>query len=59
MSTIATSRMVDCVLATTSDYLPVAVRREALRAFVNIFGCTVGGSHHEAVALDKTREETS
>ena len=31
--------------------LPAAVRREALRTFVNIFGCTVGGSRHEAVAI--------
>lgn len=47
----ATSRMVDYVLATTAYSLPAPVRREALRTFVNIFGCTVGGSRHEAVAL--------
>lgn len=47
----ATSRMVDYVLATTADSLPAPVRREALRTFVNIFGCTVGGSRHDAVAM--------
>ncbi len=50
-TTDATSRVVDYVLATTADSLPAPVRREALRTFVNIVGCTVGGSQHDAVAL--------
>jgi 2-methylcitrate dehydratase PrpD len=50
-TTEATSRMVDYVLATTPDSLPASVRREALRSFVNIVGCTVGGSRHDAVAM--------
>jgi 2-methylcitrate dehydratase PrpD len=27
------------------------VRREALRSFVNIMGCTIGGARHEVVDL--------
>lgn len=50
----ATSRMVDYVLATTPDSLAAPVRREALRSFLNILGCTIGGSRHEAVMLTES-----
>src|SRR5580658_8185953 len=34
---------------------PDAVRREALRSFFNIVGCTIGGARHEMVDIaDKT-----
>jgi 2-methylcitrate dehydratase PrpD len=50
----ATTRMVDYILAATLDSLPAPVRHEALRSFVNIFACTIGGSRHEAVALTES-----
>ncbi|MEJ0019986.1 MAG: MmgE/PrpD family protein [Acetobacteraceae bacterium] len=46
-----TARLTDYLLAARWDDLPQAVRHEALRSFVNIMGCTIGGARHEAVAL--------
>ena len=47
----ATAALADYVLAARPDDLPAPVRREALRSFVNILGCMVGGSQHAAVAV--------
>jgi 2-methylcitrate dehydratase PrpD len=46
-----TSRITDYILAARWTDLPDSVRRETLRSFVNILGCTVGGARHEVVAL--------
>ena len=46
-----TMGLAEYVAATRPGHLPEAVRREALRAFVNIVGCIVGGSRHEAVEI--------
>lgn len=46
-----TSRLAEFIAARVPGNLPEPVRREALRAFVNIVGCTVGGSRHEAVDI--------
>lgn len=45
----ATAVLTDYVLTTSSKSIPAAVRREGLRSFVNILGCTVGGARHDAV----------
>lgn len=47
----ATAALADYVLAARAADLPEAARREALRSFVNVFGCMVGGSRHEAVEI--------
>ena len=53
-----TARLTDYILATRWNDLPETVRREALRSFFNILGCTIGGARHEAVdILDKTLSE--
>ena len=50
-----TSTLTDYILAARWSDLPEQVRHEALRSFVNILGCTIGGAHHEAVdILDRT-----
>jgi len=50
-----TERIARYAVDTTSADLPEAVRREALRGFFNIVGCTIGGAWHEIVDLtDKT-----
>ena len=45
----ATARLAEYLVAARSADLPEAARRETLRSFVNILGCMVGGSRHEAV----------
>ena len=45
----ATSAIADYVLATGYADLPAAVRKEGLRTFFNVLGCTVGGAKHEAI----------
>jgi 2-methylcitrate dehydratase PrpD len=46
-----TGRLTDYIVAARWSDLPTAVRREALRSFVNIMGCTIGGAQHEVVDL--------
>jgi len=46
-----TARLAEYVVDTAPCDLPDAVRREALRSFFNIVGCTVGGGRHEIVDL--------
>ena len=46
-----TSRITDYILAARWADLPDNVRRETLRSFVNILGCTIGGARHEVVEL--------
>lgn len=48
----ATAQIVDYVLAAKPADLPAAVKKEGLRSFFNILGCTLGGARHGAV--DKT-----
>lgn len=45
----ATGRLARYVLGTKVKDLPPEVRVEARRAFLNIFGCMLGGARHEAV----------
>ena len=45
----ATSEIADYVLATGYESLPAAVRKEGLRSFFNVLGCTVGGARHAAI----------
>ncbi len=53
-----TSRITDYILAARWADLPDNVRRETLRSFVNILGCTIGGARHEVVELaDSTLTE--
>ena len=47
----ATNRLAGYIVSAVPGDLPEAVRHEALRAFVNILGCTIGGSRHEAVEI--------
>jgi 2-methylcitrate dehydratase PrpD len=49
-----TARLTDYILAARWTDLPQNVRREALRSFVNIIGCTIGGARHEVVDLADT-----
>jgi 2-methylcitrate dehydratase PrpD len=49
-----TSRLTDYIVAARWPDLPAPVRRETLRSFVNILGCTVGGARHEVVDLADT-----
>jgi 2-methylcitrate dehydratase PrpD len=44
-----TARITDYILSTTWTDLPQNVRRETLRSFFNILGCTIGGARHEVV----------
>ena len=37
------------VLETKIEAIPENVRREGIRSFVNIIGCALGGSRHDAV----------
>jgi 2-methylcitrate dehydratase PrpD len=46
-----TRRLTDYIVAAQWADLPVSVRREALRSFVNIMGCTIGGARHAVVDL--------
>ncbi|HLY88962.1 MAG TPA: MmgE/PrpD family protein [Acetobacteraceae bacterium] len=53
-----TARITDYILAARWSDLPDNVRREALRSFFNILGCTIGGARHDVVALaDKSLAE--
>lgn len=45
----ATGRLARYALGTTLKDLPPDVRVEARRAFLNIFGCMLGGARHETV----------
>jgi len=45
----ATADIATFVLKTGYADLPAAVRKEGLRSFFNIVGCTVGGAKHEAI----------
>lgn len=47
----ATKQIADYVAAARPEDLPETVRRESLRSFVNIVGCTLGGARHEVIAL--------
>ena len=44
-------KVADYMVAVRPDDLPEPVRREALRSFVNILGCTLGGARHEVIGL--------
>lgn len=44
-------RIADYIVAARPEDLPEPVRREALRSFVNIVGCTLGGARHEVIGL--------
>jgi 2-methylcitrate dehydratase PrpD len=46
-----TGRLTDYLVTVRWSDLPASVRREALRSFVNIMGCTIGGARHEVVDL--------
>src|SRR5690348_1075601 len=46
-----TERLTDYIVTARWSDLSAPVRREALRSFVNIMGCTVGGARHEVVDL--------
>ena len=46
-----TSSLAEFVVTAGYDSLPDTVRHEGTRAFLNIVGCTLGGSQHEAVGL--------
>ena len=50
-----TAKLTESIISAGWTDLPVNVRHEALRSFVNIMGCTVGGARHEVVDLaDRT-----
>jgi 2-methylcitrate dehydratase PrpD len=49
-----TSRLTDYIVAARWSDLPANVRRETLRSFFNILGCTIGGARHEVVDLADT-----
>jgi 2-methylcitrate dehydratase PrpD len=44
-------RLADYIVAARPSDLPEPVRREALRSFVNIVGCTLGGARHDVIGL--------
>jgi 2-methylcitrate dehydratase PrpD len=53
-----TARITDYIQAARWSDLPDNVRRETLRSFFNILGCTIGGARHEVVELaDKSLAE--
>jgi 2-methylcitrate dehydratase PrpD len=45
------TRIADYIVAARPEDLPEPVRREALRSFVNIVGCTLGGAQHDVIGL--------
>src|SRR5258708_25872687 len=50
-----TARLADYAANANPADWPNTVRREALRSFFNVVGCTVGGARHEMVHIaDKT-----
>ncbi len=53
-----TARLTDYIQSARWSDLPENVQREAVRSFVNILGCTIGGAQHEVVDLaDRTLSE--
>lgn len=44
-------QLADYFAAARPNDLPEPVRREALRSFVNIVGCTLGGAKHDVIGL--------
>src|SRR3954469_21133042 len=44
-------RIANYIVAARPEDLPEPVRREALRSFVNIVGCTLGGARHDVIGL--------
>jgi len=44
-------RLAEYFVAARPDDLPEPVRREAVRSFVNIVGCALGGARHEVISL--------
>lgn len=46
-----TARLADYAVNADAARWPDAVRREALRSFFNIVGCTIGGARHEMVDI--------
>jgi 2-methylcitrate dehydratase PrpD len=48
-----TRRLAEYMATVTPRELPDSVRREARRAFLNILGCSIGGSRHEMVRITK------
>ncbi len=49
MTNAATRQIAEFVIGATPSDMPEAVRAEAVRAFVNFVGCTLGGATHDAV----------
>lgn len=47
----ATADIANYVCATHAADLPADAKREGLRSFFNILGCTVGGARHEAIEV--------
>lgn len=53
-----TTKLTTYIMTARWSDLPDNVRHEALRSFVNIIGCTIGGARHEVVELaDRTLGE--
>lgn len=46
-----TRRLAEHIAAARPEDLPEPVRREALRSFVNIVGCMLGGARHSVIGL--------
>ena len=46
----ATALLARFILETKMEAIPETVRREGVRSLVNIIGCALGGSHHDAVS---------
>jgi 2-methylcitrate dehydratase PrpD len=46
-----TARLADFAVNTNATQWPDAVRREALRSFFNVVGCTIGGARHAMVEI--------
>ena len=49
-----TARIAEFAATTDASDWPDAVRREALRSFFNIVGCTIGGARHGMVDIADT-----
>ncbi len=53
-----TQRLTDYIVAARWSDMPAPVRRETLRSFFNILGCTIGGARHDVVEIaDRTLGE--
>lgn len=46
-----TQHLTDYIVAARWSDLPAPVRRETLRSFFNILGCTIGGARHDVVEI--------